>query len=125
RRRDRAADGLRSQESARPVALPEAHPRGLRHPPRCPGPVPAGGRRGLRDAAARRAADLEFHRPDPLPGRLREGGGEGRPLMDRARTALLVALFDFGESIRSRKAIALLVLYIAGAIAATAGFIKV
>lgn len=45
--------------------------------------------------------------------------------MIRLRRIALVAAFDFFESIRSRKAIALLVLYVAGASVGVGGFIRV
>lgn len=45
--------------------------------------------------------------------------------MGSLRTIVVVASFDFLESLRSRKAIALLVLYLAGALAATGIFVRV
>lgn len=46
-------------------------------------------------------------------------------MMRRLRNIWLVAAFDFFESIRSRKAIALLLLYVAGSLGATAIFLRV
>lgn len=46
-------------------------------------------------------------------------------MMNRLRSIVLVAGFDFLESVRSRKAVALLVLYLAGACAATGIFITI
>lgn len=42
----------------------------------------------------------------------------------RLRAALLVAAFDLSESLRSRKVLGLMVVYVAGAVAATAGFVS-
>lgn len=43
--------------------------------------------------------------------------------MRRLRDALLIAAFDLGDSLRSKRVLALLVLYVAGAMAAAAGFV--
>lgn len=43
--------------------------------------------------------------------------------MRQLRDILLIAAFDLGDALRSRKVLALLVLYVAGAMAAAAGFI--
>lgn len=45
--------------------------------------------------------------------------------MRRLRDAALVAAFDLGESLRARRVLVLLALYVAGAMAATGGFVAV
>lgn len=45
-------------------------------------------------------------------------------MIRRLRAAALVAAFDMSESLRSRKVLGLLIVYVAGAIASTAGFVS-
>jgi hypothetical protein len=75
---------------------------------------------------------MELRRPRNVPsrsrsarafGRIRRAGGE-RASMRRLLDAWRIAAFDFAQAARTKKALVLLILYLVGALGATALFIK-